>query len=159
MKPVLYAVFSLVLACFTAPVARSEDNKLPDDARDVLMKAGQLELLSLHPESEKEKTKDGFHGYKVLGKTSPKDAARKELVQAFLKGMDGKIDAKKCFEPRHGIRATHDGKTVELVICFECSLFYVYTGSAERGQLLLVGRTPEPLFDNLLKDAGIPKAK
>jgi hypothetical protein len=95
----------------------------------------------------------------VLGKTMVKADTRKQLVETFLKGMEGKIDPAKCFDPRHGIRATHGGKTVELVICFHCSQFILYVGSAEKGPLLLVNKSPEASFDKVLKDADIPKAK
>ena len=76
--------------------------------------------------------------------------------------MKGDIIEKKCFNPRHGIRATHDGKTVELVICFECSSFDIYSGSegsVEKTKHLLVGKSPEATFNKVLKDAGSGKPK
>src|SRR5262249_56401493 len=83
-------------------------------------KAKELELYSL-ARSERG-VKDGFHGWKVLGSTTVKDAETvKKLAAAFKKGVEennGIVAA--CFNPRHGIRLTHDGKTVDLVICFEC---------------------------------------
>jgi hypothetical protein len=148
----------LALALLTGAEAQQRENKLPDSALAVLTKADQFELLSLKPD-EKEKAQDGFHGYPVLGTTAVKDAdTRKQLVESLTKGMEGKIDPARCFIPRHGVRATHDGKTVELVICFECAQFLVHAPGAA-GKRLLVNKTPEPLFDKVLKEAGIPKAK
>jgi len=80
-------------------------------------------------------------------------------VGALLKAMEGDIQPAKCFDPRHGIRATHEGKTVELVICFQCAQFNVYVGADGEGKHLLIGKGPEPALDKVLKDAGIPKAK
>jgi len=159
LKPLVRAICSLALLCFVATPARSEDNRLPEEAASILGKAKQFELLSLDPASGSDKPTGSFRGYRVLGKTTVNDRARKDLAQAFLKGMEGKIDPKRCFKPRHGVRATHDGKTIELVICFECTQFDVYVGSAEKGQRLLVSMRPEPVFDKVLKDAGISKAK
>jgi len=139
--------------------AAGEDNALPESVLKTLSNANQLELLSLVPEPEKEKPKDHFHGYTVLGKTAVQDAAtRKKVVDSLTRGMQGEINPAKCFEPRHGIRAVHDGKTLELVICFACKQFEVYDASGNK-QKFLVNNTPEPTFDNVLKDAGISKAK
>lgn len=160
MNRLVRVVYALAIVCLLAITARGADTEFPAKARDIFAKADQLELLSLDPnQAEKVQPKDAFHGYKVLGKTVVKAGTRKQLVEAFLKGMEGKIEPARCFDPRHGIRATHGGKTVELVICFQCSQFVVYLGSAEKGTLLLVGKAPEASFDKVLKDAGIPKAK
>jgi hypothetical protein len=62
----------------------------------------------------------------------------------------------RCFIPRHGIRATHDGKTVELVICFECSQLWVHQGDAK--DWMTIGKEPQSVFDKLLTEAGIELA-
>src|SRR5262245_44881959 len=108
------------LAAPLAAEARDKDNKFPDDVLKVLEKADSYELLSLDPGVKG--VKGGFHGWKVLGKTTVKDKkVRGQVLAALKKGVadsDGRVA--KCFIPRHGVRATHGGKTVELVICFEC---------------------------------------
>ncbi len=134
--------------------AQGADNKLPEAAANILAKADTIELLALDPEPAKE----GFRGYKILGKTELKGDAKKGLMAAFEKGSEGPIDPAKCFNPRHGLRATHDGKTVELVICFECAQFKVHMGD-DKGQTLLVNKMPQAAFDKALKDAGIDKSK
>src|SRR5262245_65008926 len=55
------------------------------------------------------------------------------------------------------IRATHDGKMVELVICFQCSQFYLHEGG--KSAQLLINEKPGPTFNKVLEDAGIPIAK
>jgi hypothetical protein len=146
-----------VLACAALPAGAKE--MLPDAARAALTKADQLELYSLDPSKEDDKDKDAFHGYKVLGKTTVKaDDARKALADAVLKGVadsDGAIA--KCFDPRHGVRAVYDGKTYDLVICFQCSQIHTYGADNDP---VTTGTTggPEPALDKLLKDAGVPLA-
>jgi len=66
----------------------------------------------------------------------------------------------KCFDPRHGIRATAKGKTVDLVICFECNWVYVYYDNDENRQHVAVTtREPQAVLDKTLKDAGVPLPK
>jgi hypothetical protein len=146
------------MVLLAAAPARAQ-NALPAGALAILNQAKELELLSLDPGSEKEPVKNGFHGYKVLGSTLIKEAdRRKQLVQALTAGMAQKANPARCFSPRHGIRASHDGKTVTLVICFECSQLDVYEAPAG-ARRLLISTSPEPVLDRMLKDAGIPKAK
>ena len=87
-------------------------------------------LISLDPNLEPKDGKDAdrFHGWKVLGQTTIKDAdVRKKVLDAVLKGIqENKGEAANCFQPRHGLHATHEGKTVDLVICFECLQIRAY---------------------------------
>src|SRR5438270_127934 len=104
---------------------------LPADTRKLLDKADTVELLSLDPTplGDKEKVKQSFHGYKVLGKVDLKTDDKKKLLKAFYKGIDdsdGSVAG--CFIPRHGIRAKVDGKTIEIVVCFQCHSMNVYIG-------------------------------
>lgn len=153
------ARFAAAVTALTAGPGCSADNKLPESARKVLENATEFELYSIdfaHPDKEK----TGFHDLKVVGKTTVKDAdVRKKLVAEFVKGLDGTPFPSKCFNPRHGIRATHDGKTVDLVICFECAQFDVYGTDGAEPKRLLIGKGPEPAFDKVLQDAGVAKPK
>src|SRR5262249_42133996 len=127
--------------------------------RAILDKAQQYELISLDPSREgDDKDKDKFHGWKVLGQTAFKDAdLRKKVLDALVKGIqenDGIAAA--CFNPRHGLRAVHDGKTVDLVICFECLQVQVFVDGKKSG--VLTSESPQPLLDMILKDAKVPLA-
>jgi hypothetical protein len=159
MKPMLAGLSAVAVVCLVAGPTRSADNKLSDNALKVLRNATEFELYSIdfaHPVSGK----TGFHDLKSVGKTTVKDAGtRKTLVSEFTKGMEGDIKPARCFNPRHGIRATHDGKTVDLVICFECAQFDVYEPGSDKPTRLLVGKGPEPAFDKVLRDAGVAKPK
>jgi hypothetical protein len=124
----------------------------------VLEKAENFELLSLEPERLEEVPKDSFQGWKVLGKkTIDTSEIRKKIVDALEKGVvenQGGVTV-KCFNPRHGIRVTHNGKTADFVICFQCLQVHVYMdGGAE--QMFLVSSSPTETFNKVLKDAGVP---
>jgi hypothetical protein len=143
---------------FSAQVA-GQENKIPDQARAILEKASQFELLSIgHGPSTKNPT-DDFHGWPVIGKTTIKDSnSRNRLVTALEKGVEeNKGDSMKCFNPRHGIRVTHDGMTADFVICFECFQVMVYVaGEKER---FLITASPAPVFNRTLQDAKVPLAR
>lgn len=150
----LVSVFALVVLLQPARAADKE-NKLPDEVQAVLDKADEVEVLSLDPDKPKDKPKDDFHGYKVLGKTTVKKDDKKAVVEAICKGIaDSGLKTALCFNPRHGLRATHDGKTVELVICFECLFVEVFPG--DRCSNVRTTSTPQKVFDKVLTDAKVP---
>jgi hypothetical protein len=66
---------------------KSADSRIPESARAALENADQFELLSIDPDRQQDKTKDDFHGWKVLGKTQIKETdTRTKLVAALKKG-------------------------------------------------------------------------
>lgn len=135
-------------------------NELPSEARTVLEKAEQFELISLNPRRESDdkdkKAADKFHGWMILGQTALKDAeTRKKVLASLSKGIeenDGSVAA--CFNPRHGLRATHGKKTVELVICFECFQIEVYVDGKKTS--VLTSESPQPVLDKILSEAKVP---
>src|SRR5262249_10825875 len=116
MRSKLLFLIPLVIVFVAGPTA-GQDKKdpfekfkqLPKEAKAVLEQAEQLELYSLDPTDgmlPKEKEKDGFHGWKVLGKTQIKEAETLKKVRAALdKGIAESEGVAACFRPRHGIRA------------------------------------------------------
>src|SRR5688572_16298838 len=95
-------------------------NPGPSDVRKILDRAEQFELYSVSPE-EGPLVEGGamFHGYGVYGKTVVTNAAiRANLVAAIEASPKG--SRSKCFAPRHAIRATSRGRTVDIVVCFFC---------------------------------------
>lgn len=134
--------------------------EIPADAKAILEKAEQIEVLSLYPANDKEKGKEFFHEYPILGKVVVKDEkTRKALIEALEGGAKGnKGVAANCFIPRHGIRATAGGKTLELVICFQCLQVHGYIGGDKENAGFLIARSPQPVFDKVLTDAGVKLA-
>ena|ERR1700722_1663745 len=152
------AVLLLPAAC----AGQEKKNVIPDNVKTILENATEYEVYSLDSDPG-EGDKDGFHRWKVLGKTTvTNEKKRTTLLEALSKGVaDNKGEAAKCFIPRHGLRATHDGKTVDLVICFQCMQVYVYDDpkSDKKTKTFLTTGSPEEAFDKVLKDAGVTLAK
>ncbi len=141
------------LGCRGSPIA---DLKAPE----------KLTLYSLdgreeRPEGEvKTPSKESFHGYPVLGKTEISlPEQRRELLTALneaIKQHEGKPMA-KCFWPRHAIRAIENGKTIDYIICFECSRFREFLGDKQQREVP-INPMAQPTFDTPLRDLGIPIA-
>jgi hypothetical protein len=132
--------------------------RLPADARNVLEKADEIELYSINPDKKAKKEGQGLRGWEVLGQTTLSGDEKKKIVQALLRGIassDGSAAA--CFNPRHGITATYDGKTVELVICYECLSMSGWTDGEPFSTL--TARGPEGEFNRVLEAKGIKVAE
>lgn len=148
LRPILFSNLLLIwiLGC--------SSNPLPE-----LSNPEQLTLFSIDGRDlnrrEKGITDETFQGFPVLGKLEISDPnERKKLIAALKEGIRrGPIAGAKCFWPRHGIRVTEKGKTIEFAICFECRNF-----SMDPGPGGLISGEVQPAFDKPLKDAGIPIA-
>jgi hypothetical protein len=150
-------VVGMALVALAVP-SRLCAESMPPDAREMLIKAENFDLYSLEPRAAQGET--DFHGWKVLGKTAVKEAdVRKKLITALEKGAAESDGSRPdCFNPRHGIRVSRGGKTMDLVICFECQQVEVYAGD-ERGKNFLISKSPRPVFNQVLKDARVPLPK
>ena len=101
---------------------------------------------------------EDFHGAPVLGKVEITDGdARAAITQVLKRGMETPESAKECFWPRHALRVVSGRRTVDFLICFECSQIYAYEGSSRLFKP--VSRTPQPVFNRYLREAGLPLSK
>jgi len=153
-------VVALGLFVVLAAPACGEDKPAVKNFKALFENAQELTVYSLDPGEDKKEPdeKKGFHGWKVLGMTTIKDAkTRARIVAAVAKGLDDSDGtAAKCFNPRHGLRATVDGKTSDVVICFECLQMSFHTDDKPKTETTT--RSPEKVFDEVLTAAGVPLA-
>jgi hypothetical protein len=147
---------ALLVGLSGSVLVAQEGNRLEPRLNKILDGAVTLEFYSLDPTPRKEKPQDDFHGWKVLGKTVVKSkATRSQLLEALRQGIaDNTGIAAACFNPRHGIRAKADGKTLDLVICFECLSIQIFLD--DKRTSVLTADTPQETFDKILKAAGVP---
>lgn len=143
----------------------STTGEFPRSVQAVLDGAAEVEVLSLDPgvgaskPDGSGKPNDGFRGWKVLGRTTIKGDARKSLLQALGKGVgEADLAARAATGNfRHGLRASHGDKTVDLVISFEDGLIRMYLDDPTSG-FTSVTVTPKAAFDKVLQDAKVPLA-
>jgi hypothetical protein len=144
-------------AAVVAMAACGNGNVIPAPAATILEHADHFELLSLDPRPQWEPVEGDFHRYKVLGTVTINDPeTRKKLVTAFKRAVAENQDyVAACFNPRHGIRVTRNGKQVDFVICFQCAQAEVFGEVYTR---LLIANSARALFDSVLQSSGIPLA-
>lgn len=154
--------------CAPSPESKStpkfeiRQEELPAIIETALVEGTEYELFSLGylgKEESKKQRKMG-HNY-ALGSTKIKSPElRQELTAAFLDAAYISIGSLTACEPtfRHGIRVKYQGSNFDLLICFECS-----KGAAvHNGEYLhsfQINKKPEPLFDKVLTEAGVPLAE
>jgi hypothetical protein len=139
--------------------------KAPPQVLVGLENAETFELISLEPMMsleplDQKSGEERLRGNRVLGKTTIKDKETQvRLIDALKKGAAENVgDIAMCFNPRHNLRVSHEGKTVDLLICFECLQVKCFVdGQPDVG--FLTSRSPQTVFDAVLKDAGIPLAQ
>lgn len=168
----LYLAGLLLLAgCASEPVTfRPSDHVLLAQARArelvprILGGASEFELLSLDPRSYRSTEEPPpdeaprLLGYTILGATPLRDPATvQQLSAALLQGVrESEGYSALCFSPRHALRFRTGGGVVVFLICFECSK--VQVAGDPRLELFRTTGKEEPLFDAVLRAAGIPKA-
>lgn len=155
MKPTALAplvILVLLAGCRGEPAAQ-----IPDDP-------DELTLFSIDgTETWKQPTAEPpLYGCPVLGRVEIGDPARRrEIMAAVRDGIrNAPTEPKACFFPRHMLRVGKDGKTVDVVICFQCDNYRLYrvgtdAGLIGGGQISSAG---QPALDKILTDAGIPLA-
>ena len=156
----LIAALALALIATSLTAADILPNRIPDSARIALEKAERFELLSLDPgRYRNRRPTEEFHGFRILGSMLVTNAEiRNDLVTALKKSVEeSKGLSAYCFNPRHGISVTHDGKTNDFVICFECLQVITLENDKKIGDFLIT-ETPEPLFNRVLMKRNIPLA-
>lgn len=129
----------------------------PDNVLEIMKNATQMELFSLEPVEVKA---DGFHGWKILGKTKVKQADRLDLVGFVAGGVElseGRTGV--GFLPHHGIRAISKSKSVDILISFQCLKLRIYVGGESKPLEMCTLNVQENSFNEILKKAGVKLAK
>lgn len=113
---------------FKTPSSAQLKRFFPANTRNVFERSTTWTLFSIEPR-EREESKDAFHGHKILRQMAVKDAATRARLQKALYGaVANSGDVASCFNPHHGLRATLENQTVDLVVCFSCGTSYFYIG-------------------------------
>ncbi|MCH8825025.1 MAG: hypothetical protein IH984_16130 [Planctomycetes bacterium] len=101
---------------------------------------------------------EAFRGIAVLGKTAIDDPKKRaELMSALYGGIDKNDDTiADCFIPRHGIHIVQGEQIIDYLICFECLQVKIYRGDKRSSEL--TSESPRKVFNQYLKDAGLPLA-
>ncbi len=137
----------------TSAQEKELDATLPPKIREVLERAEVLHVLGLSSED-----KAGIGWYPDVRAELRIGRERSELLKSFFfDASAGPNPSASCFIPRHGLKATHKGKTVEVIICYQCHLFSVEGDFGEyHGGVYKDGAAAYALFENILLNEGEP---
>ena len=148
------------------PTSQQLDMIFPNGARQILEGSPQLILFSVDPgEDFFGETKQTFHKHEILGQTIIRNpTAKAALLASFYDGFVPPPDPRGlkqiglgCFNPRHGLRATRDGKTVDLLICFGCMKFQGYLNDHQFATNKGISNSaPGKTFNRILTAAKVP---
>jgi hypothetical protein len=156
-------LLALVLLALTIGCNGNEPSAFPDAPEGVVLFSidptyRSKELGNLSPDQEKA---EKLHGYRLLGKTEITDGTvRRKVVTAVKEAIkNAPPNPAKCFDPRHVLRITKAGKTIDLVICFACKQYEIFQPDSEvHGQAKTIAADAQPALDQVLTDAGVPLA-
>ncbi len=134
MKTNLKTLCALFLAAFaiasTAPAARLSA-PLPATVNRAMNEPTSVTVFSLHPGSTVAPWyRQRFHGFRILGQVTVEGTEQK-VVTASLKKIlnDWNGAVPPCIlEPRHGVRITRGGRTIDFLICFQCQKMFIFSG-------------------------------
>ncbi len=135
------------------PTADSWKQLFPADSRQVFEKSDHMTLyaVGLMPEHGASNT---FHDYPIIGRTEITQLKmRRDIVAYLYHGVETYRWASACFKPRHAIRASQGKKTVDLLICFDCSGIQLWYGDKEGNGH--TSKMPQSFYDETLVKAGV----
>lgn len=149
-----------VLATLALATLATGCSSLPEPAAGVLGGAEELEVFSIESSMERrgEPMPEGaelLHGNRVIAKAAVTDAAEREAIVSIVEGgLDPSVPPALCFVPRHAVRAKRAGKTIELVICYQCNQVKVFVDGLD-GETLTTSNVQKDL-DAAFQRAGLP---
>lgn len=153
------------VAPFEGRDAKEVRAAFPGDDRLVLEQPDKVTLFTLNPvrilDGKLSPEPDRLRTYGITGQAVIDDTdEHRMLVEAVYRGLRGEgAGPAACFNPRHGLRFERQGRTIECLICFECTWIYIYGRDGSDDEVrLLFGATVEPVFASLLKAHGLVKA-
>ena len=129
------------------------NESLPPNVREILEKAEKFEVLA---EVDLDDAHDGlnFEPNRISFIRDEKD--KKEILENFYYDASAGPNASACYIPHHGIRASYQGKTVEVEICFQCHLFSVNSSFGKfYGGLPYENVKSEELLNRLIQNQSV----
>jgi len=144
--------------------AAADDSGVQERIMKLISDSKSIEVYSLDPEQEGAESDSNkpFHSWHVLGRITIDDEKLRNQIGGLVAESlsDDKEKQKLCFLPRHGIRFhLRDGKVVDAVMCFECSVVTFDVDARRVGTLALIKSDAKKVLNDEFKRRGIPLAR
>lgn len=129
------------------------NESLPRKVREILEKAEKIEILA-EVLGENDYDSREFSPNRIAIIIDEKD--KKEVLETFYRDASAGLNASACYIPHHGIRATYQGRTVEIEICYQCHLFAVNSPFGEfNGGLPFESQKSEDVLNRIIKNQSV----
>lgn len=156
---VIVGALVLLAAVVSVAVDQLRSRVIPRDPDELI-----LYSIDGHMSGERvvAKGQELLYGTPVLGRVEITDRARRREIIAAVNGdiRSGHPMQTKCFYPRHVLRVVKKGKTMDVVICFECHNYELYQdGRSTPGGTPSIGENSKQLLNKILTEAGVPIAQ
>jgi hypothetical protein len=129
------------------------DESVPLEARRILEAAESFEVFA---EINKDETSETDSRTFVPNRVAKIRTAqqKKDILEAFYFDAAHEDAPAVCYEPHHSLKATANGKTVEIEICYDCSRFEV-KGLSTRfwGTIVRENRKSEDLLTRIIQES------
>ncbi|HEY1169819.1 MAG TPA: hypothetical protein VGH19_00495 [Verrucomicrobiae bacterium] len=150
----LCALYLFIGICLASPYfIHAYSPPFPGTLKKQLREADELTLYALWTTNAQTALQEKFHDYPITGKVELKNHPRRQTtIEGLIQGSETNSTEMVCFYPHHGLRAVHQGKTIDLLICFGC-------GKVEHhpsGKFYHMHKSTQPVLDSIFVDAGVP---
>ena len=129
------------------------EESVPLEARKILEAAESFEVFAeMNKDETSETDSRTFVPNRVVRITTEKQ--KREILEAFYFDAAHEDSPAVCYEPHHSLKATANGKTVEIEICYDCSRFEV-KGLPTRfwGTIVRENRKSEDLLTTIIQES------
>lgn len=146
--------------CFAPVPAMALIKEFPRGEAAMLLHPDRFELLSLYPKEQGcfQANASCFHGFSVLGRADIKDVGQRQQLVGALYGTimdrEGALGSAACFSARHGLHLTKQGKTLDVLICFQCG--QTHTSGPAGARLLPASETGRKTFEAAVRSTQLP---
>ncbi len=130
----------------------SIDKTLPAKVWKILEKAEKFEVLAEVNQSDENDGLD-FEPNRIAYISD--ENTKREIIKALHSDIAGDLPI-ACYIPHHGLRATHNGKTVEIEICYQCTKFYAKSPFGEfSGTIGRKNKKSEDIFNRIIQNQSV----
>ena len=105
------------------------DYEFPAEVALALKAPSKATLYSLEPWEEAAPGESTLHGFKIIGQLNLDRDLEKTVAAQFKAAIttwDG--TGAGCFDPRHALTVTSEGKTYDILLCYECGEIEIFSG-------------------------------
>ena len=129
------------------------DESLTSDVRKVLENAQSFEVFAEINKDESSETDSRVFVPNMVA-VIKSEREKKEILEAFYLDAAHEDPPAVCYEPHHSLRATFEGRTIVIEICFDCSRFVV-KDTKLWGTIVRENRRSEELLTRIVSESGV----